>query len=128
MVLCLASTPPGRCFYSSVYNPAALISSSSSNSRSPLRNIPRQLLDLLFLRLEAERSQRHLQILQVDAALPVGIEEVERLPDLGLLRCGQLLLVSLGLRLLLAWARSGCAAARTLLRELWDRCWWLLVL
>ena len=65
-----------------------------------------QLLDLLFLRLEAECSQRHFEILQVDAALPVGIEEIEGLFDLSLLGCCQLLLVSFGLCLLLSWAAS----------------------
>ena len=45
------------------------------------------LLDLLLLRLEAERAHRHLQLLGVDGARAVRVEEVERLADL-LLACG----------------------------------------
>ena len=65
-----------------------------------------QLLDLLFLGFEAKCSQRHFEILKVNAALPVGIEEIEGLLDLSLLSSSQLLLVSFGLSLLLSWAAS----------------------
>merc|ERR1719160_413717 len=51
------------------------------------------LLDLLLLRLETQRAHRHLQLLGVDGATPVGVEEVERLLDLLLLLFSQLLLL-----------------------------------
>merc|ERR1711920_604914 len=51
------------------------------------------LLDLLFLRLEAEGAHRDLQLLGVDLAGAIGVEEVEGLLDLLLLLLGQLLLL-----------------------------------
>ena len=51
------------------------------------------LPDLLFLRLETQRAHRHLQLLGVDGATAVGVEEVEGLLDLLLLLLSELLLL-----------------------------------
>ena len=48
------------------------------------------LLDLLLARLETQRAQHHLERIRVDDALPLGVEQVKGLPDLGTLLLGEL--------------------------------------
>merc|ERR1719247_246911 len=52
------------------------------------------LLDLLLLRLEAQRTHRDLELLRVNGPRPVRVEEVEGLLDLLLLLLRQLLLLA----------------------------------
>ena len=47
------------------------------------------LLDLLLARLEAQRAQHHLERVGVDDALALGVEEIERLPNLAALLLGE---------------------------------------
>jgi hypothetical protein len=42
-------------------------------------------LDILFPGFESQRPHGHLQVFRVDAAVALGVEEVERLSDVGLL-------------------------------------------
>ncbi|CAH0371854.1 unnamed protein product, partial [Pelagomonas calceolata] len=62
------------------------------------------LLDLLLLRLEAQRAHRHLQLLGVDGARAVRVEEVERLANLLLL-----LLLRRAPRVVKAWRQRSRA-------------------
>ena len=41
------------------------------------------LLHLLLARLEAQRTQHHLERIGVDHAAALGVKEIERLPNLG---------------------------------------------
>ena len=59
-------------------------------------NVGDHLLDLLFLRLEAEGSHCYLELLGVDGAGAISIEQVESLADLLLLLLGELELLVLG--------------------------------
>mmetsp|Transcript_3376 Transcript_3376/g.5541 ORF Transcript_3376/g.5541 Transcript_3376/m.5541 type:complete len:232 (-) Transcript_3376:4-699(-) len=63
-----------------------------------LVNVRDHLLDLLLLRLKAQRPHRNLQLLGVNGAGAVGVEKIEGLPDLLFLLLGQLRLAPLALR------------------------------
>merc|ERR1719449_114483 len=62
-------------------------------ARSVIVHIADHLLDLFFLGLEAERAHRDLQLLCIDVAAAIGVEEIEGLLDLLLLLLRQLLLL-----------------------------------
>merc|ERR1719158_759073 len=68
-------------------------SAEPSRRRHPQPDIRDHLLDLFFLRLEAECAHRDLQLLGVNVAAAIRVEEVKGLLDLLLLLLSQLLLL-----------------------------------
>ena len=82
-------------------------------SRVVCIEISNQVLELLLGGLEAEGPERDLELLSLDGARPGGVEQVEGLLDLLLLRLGQLLFVRvlLLLHILVALAVVVCGRA-----------------
>lgn len=73
-------------------------------------NLVDHLHDLRLFHLEAEGPHEHLELVQIDRALFLGIEKIERLPQL-------LLLVVREIRTRSSLAAVGCEAVGSLLPE-----------
>ena len=73
-------------------------------------NLVDHLHDLRLFHLEAEGPHEHLELVQIDRALFLGIEKIERLPQL-------LLLVVREVRARSSLAAVGCEAVGSLLSE-----------
>merc|ERR1740129_2695245 len=59
-----------------------------NSAASVVINVRYHLLNLLLLRLKAERAHRNFKLLGIDGARPVGVEKIERLLDFLLLLLG----------------------------------------